>query len=82
MADFYATEERAMAPGIAGDWPRVIPKPDNPNGRLVKIEGLQQRMNGVIKELTRLNGMAAIPDQQRRIIGDLAGVMRSVFSST
>lgn len=38
MTEYYATEEKAMAPGIAGEWPRVIPKPDNPNGRLVKFE--------------------------------------------
>lgn len=69
-----------MAPGIAGDWPRVIAKPDNPNGRLVKLYGLQDRMNGVIEELTRLSEMAAIPEQQRRILGELACVMRSVFS--
>lgn len=79
MAEFYVTEERAMAPGIAGDWPGVIAKPDNPNGRLVKIDGLQSRMDGVIEELTRLNGLASIPEQQRRIIGDVAGIMRSVF---
>ena len=79
MADFYVTEERAMAPGIAGDWPKVIPKPDNPCGRLVKIEGLQQRMDGVIEELARLIGMESIPEQQRRILGDVAAVLRSVF---
>ena len=40
MSDYYVAEERAMAPGIAGEWPRVIPKPDNANGRLVKVEGV------------------------------------------
>jgi hypothetical protein len=45
MAEFYITQERALAPGIAGDWPKIIPKPDNPNGRLVKVEGLQQKMD-------------------------------------
>lgn len=38
MTEYYATEERAMAPGIAGDWPKVIQKPDNPHGRLVKFD--------------------------------------------
>ena len=45
MAEFYVTQERALAPGIAGDWPKIIPKPDSPNGRLVKVEGLQQKMD-------------------------------------
>ena len=45
MAEFYITQERALAPGIAGDWPKIIPKPDSPNGRLVKVEGLQQKMD-------------------------------------
>lgn len=33
---YYVAQERAMAPGIAGEWPAVIPKPKNKNGRLVK----------------------------------------------
>jgi hypothetical protein len=52
MAEFYITQERALAPGIAGDWPKIIPKPDSPNGRLVKVEGLQQKMD---KESARLD---------------------------
>jgi hypothetical protein len=52
MAEFYVTQERALAPGIAGDWPKIIPKPDSPNGRLVKVEGLQQKMD---KESARLD---------------------------
>lgn len=79
MAEFYVTEERAMAPGIAGDWPPFIAKPDNPNGRLKKLVGLQQRVEGVVEELDRLNRMAAIPEQQRRILGDLAGVLRATI---
>lgn len=42
MAEFYVTEEKAMAPGIAGEWPAVIAKPDSPNGRLRKVDGLDQ----------------------------------------
>jgi hypothetical protein len=52
MAEFYVTQERALAPGIAGDWPKIIPKPDSPNGRLVKVEGLQQKMD---KESARMD---------------------------
>lgn len=33
---YYITQERAMAPGIAGHWPDVIPHPKTKNGRLVK----------------------------------------------
>lgn len=49
MAEFYVTQERAMAPEISGKWPKVIPKPDNPNGRLVKVEGIQEMLDGVRK---------------------------------
>jgi hypothetical protein len=45
MAEFYVAQERALAPGIAGDWPKIIPKPDSPNGRLLKVEGLQHKMD-------------------------------------
>ena len=79
MADFYVTEEKAMAPGIAGDWPLFIPKPDNPHGRLAKIPGLQQRIEGVVEEMERMNLLASIPEQERRVIGDLAGVLRSTI---
>jgi len=82
MADFYVTEEKAMAPGIAGDWPLFIAKPDSPHGRLAKIPGLQQRMDGAVEELTLLSNLGSIPEQQRQIIGDVAGVLRSVFSSS
>jgi hypothetical protein len=37
MATYYVTEELALAPGIAGEWPYTISKPDNPNGRLVRL---------------------------------------------
>lgn len=33
---YYVAQERAFAPGVAGDWPPVIPKPQSKNGRLVK----------------------------------------------
>ena len=79
MADFYVTEERAMAPGISGDWPNFIPKPDNPNGRLKKLPGLQQRIEGVVEEMERMNSLASIPEQERRVIGDLVGVLRSTI---
>lgn len=49
MAEFYVTQERAMAPGIAGEWPNVIPKPDNPNGRLIKVDGVQEMLDGIQK---------------------------------
>jgi hypothetical protein len=33
---YYVAEERAFAPGISGEWPVVIKKPGDKNGRLVK----------------------------------------------
>lgn len=33
---YYIAQERAMAPGIVGEWPEVIKHPTNPHGRLVK----------------------------------------------
>lgn len=44
MAEFYVTEERAMAPGI-------IPKPDNPNGRLVRIDGMEQLLIDCLRHI-------------------------------
>ena len=49
MPDFYVTQERAMAPGIAGEWPKVIPKPDSQHGRLVKVEGVQDMIDGITR---------------------------------
>lgn len=49
MSEYYVTQERAMAPGISGDWPEVIPKPGNPNGRLVKVEGAEDLIRRVTK---------------------------------
>lgn len=51
MTTYYATEEKAMAPGISGEWPRVIPKPDNPHGRLVKVEGYEARLISAAADL-------------------------------
>ena len=45
---FYMTQEKAFAPGIAGEWPDTIPKPDNPNGRLVRVDGLQEFLEEVL----------------------------------
>lgn len=33
---YYVAQERAFAPGIAGEWPAVIKHPTNHNGRLIK----------------------------------------------
>jgi hypothetical protein len=38
MVDFYIAQEKAFATGISGEWPNVIPKPGDPNGRLVKLD--------------------------------------------
>ena len=54
MAEFYVTEERAMAPGIAGEWPKIIEKPGNPNGRLVKIEGVEDTLEEVHRLMLEL----------------------------
>lgn len=34
---FYEAQERAMAPGVAGDWPKVIKAPQSKHGRLIKL---------------------------------------------
>jgi len=70
MAEFYVTQERALAPGIAGDWPKIIPKPDSPNGRLVKVEGLQQKMD---KESARLDWLMRnlSGSVMREMLGDM-----------
>jgi hypothetical protein len=47
---FYVAEETAFAPGIAGEWPEVVAKPDNSNGRLVKVEGVEALLNEVRAE--------------------------------
>jgi len=52
MAEFYVTQERAMAPGIAGDWPKVIAKPDSQHGRLVKVDGVQDMLDGITKMIS------------------------------
>lgn len=54
MAEYYITEEKAFAPGIASEWPHIIPKPDNPNGRLVKIEGLRDLLVAADSELSAI----------------------------
>ena len=33
---YYVAQERAFAPGIAGEWPKVIAHPKNRHGRLIK----------------------------------------------
>ncbi len=63
MAEYYITEERAMAPGISGDWPQTIPKPDNRNGRLVKLEGLED----LLKELADEAEQDGLPELSIRI---------------
>lgn len=56
MSEYYVTQERAMAPGVSGDWPEVIPKPDNRNGRLVKVKGAESLLERVAFALTHLSG--------------------------
>lgn len=55
MAHFYVSQERAFAPGIGGEWPKIIDKPGNPNGRLVKLEGFQEEVGGLISRLKDLS---------------------------
>ena len=33
----YIAQERAFAPGIAGEWPKIIKHPKSKNGRLVAV---------------------------------------------
>jgi hypothetical protein len=56
MAEFYLTQERAMAPGISGEWPDVIQKPDNVNGRLVRLDGAEDL---IIKAVAQLKFMGS-----------------------
>jgi hypothetical protein len=56
MAEFYLSQERAMAPGISGEWPDVIPKPDNVNGRLVRLDGAEDL---IIKAVAQLKFMGS-----------------------
>lgn len=50
---WYRCQERAMAPGIADGWPKIIPAPHTPNGRLVRVEGDPD------KEITQLRAHLA-----------------------
>ena len=54
MVEYYITQERAFAPGISGEWPKVIVKPDNKNGRLVKLEGLRDVLIAADSELSAI----------------------------
>ena len=54
MAAYYKSQERAFAPGIAGEWPAVIPKPDNANGRLVRCDGLHELLVAADSELSAI----------------------------
>jgi len=60
---FYKTQEKAMAPGIAGEWPRVIPKPGSPHGRLVRIDGLEEFLEEVLDYAINRD----VDDWERRI---------------
>lgn len=54
MKIFYVAQEKALAPGSSGDWPAVIKKPGSSNGRLVRIDALDQvlqRCDGIISGL-------------------------------
>lgn len=67
MADFYVTQERAFAPGIAGEWPQVIPKPGNKNGRLIKAEGLGELLNEMLEEAED-NGQSELANRIRKYL--------------
>lgn len=47
MAEFYISQEAAFAPGIAGDWPDVIPKPGNKNGRLKRVHSMELGLDAI-----------------------------------
>lgn len=51
---YYQSQEKAFAPGIAGEWPEVMPKPGNANGRLVRCDGLQELMVAADSELSAI----------------------------
>lgn len=51
---YYQSQEKAFAPGIAGEWPKVMPKPDNQNGRLVRCDGLQELLISADSELSAI----------------------------
>ena len=58
MTIYYRTEEKALCPGISGEWPNVIRKPDNDHGRLVKI-GVDN-LDDIIDSLPKTNDGAII----------------------
>ena len=39
---------------IAGEWPKVMPKPDNANGRLVRCDDLQELLVAADSELSAI----------------------------
>ncbi len=47
----YIAQERAFAPGIVKEWPKVIPHPTDKNGRLVKVEFSERGNKRLIKKL-------------------------------
>lgn len=51
---YYQSQERVFAPGIAGEWPKVMPKPDNQNGRLVRCDGLHDLLVDADSELSAI----------------------------
>lgn len=51
---YYQSQEKAFAPGISGEWPEVMAKPDNANGRLVRCDGLQELMVAADSELSAI----------------------------
>lgn len=53
MSEYYVTQERAMAPGIAGEWPDVIMHPKTKNGRLKRSQAVKdviERADRAVKE--------------------------------
>ena len=67
---YYQAQERAFAPGSAGEWPAVIEKPDNRNGRLVRCD-LQELLIAAASELFSIaNGVAASDKSELLRISD------------
>lgn len=75
---WYAAQEKVFVPGIAGDWPEVIPKPDSEHGRLRRVDGLHELMVAADSELSAIaHGRPINQAEAIRISGELRKIYES-----
>jgi hypothetical protein len=57
---YYIAQERAFAPGIAGEWPEVIKAPHSKHGRLVRrfgdVDRLTRERDALLEALKEIVG--------------------------